>query len=322
MSTKKVYKTLHYLRSWHDDNCVLDLESTMNKMLLLAPKAQDTEIVENEIIKRIQHRDGPKESKGLFLYLSYAPQDEHMRTMNIGAEGKNDDGGTTAPPDGQSFVTKEAFLHIRKHHFLFCGNGMRIENVESYLNLLNIKLKKKYDELPYMKLSLRPVLNVNKFRLIEEHGVKYIGVNATAHQLSIDELNNSQKERSIIKKGLDQLGKIISKEKTNEECQEIADLQINLSFELKGNTRASAIAHQKITQEAKNVIENSSKHDLYDFQIITQKGEKITASDVKLSKQGVGISKYGPSNGLYLHDVYNKLQEYYFELEQSNLTEL
>lgn len=320
MSTNKLPKILHYFRSWQD-NQVINLENIVSQMLSLAPLANDTQIIDNEITKRIQHRDGPEGSKGLFLYLSYAPKDEHMRTMNNIADSKNDKGGTSAPPGGQTFVTKEAFLHIRQHDLLFCGNGMRIENVETYFNSLNNKLRSNNEELPYLNLSLRPVVNCDKLKLINQHGVRYIAINASAYELSLRDINKNTGRQSWIQKGINRIGEIMSKDIAEEDCNAKEELQVNISLKLNGNTRASAVAHETILKEAQDIIESSSTRDSHDFEIITQKGEVIKSSEVKISKQHVRIQRLGQSNGLLPYDAYQKLQEYYLELEQLNLTQ-
>lgn len=318
MTTDKLPKTLHYFRSWQD-NKVINLEHILNQMLSLAPSAYDTQIIDNEIVKRIQHRDGPKGSEGLFLYLSYAPIDEHIRTMNNIADSKNDKGGTIAPPDGQTFVTKEAFLHIRQHDFLFCGNGMRIENVETYFNCLNNKLRTNNEDLPYLNLSLRPVANCDKLKLITQHGVRYIAINASAYDLSLSEINKSTVRQSWLRKGMNSLGEIMSKDIAEEDCNAREELQVSVAIKLERNTHASVKAQEAIMKEAQNFIESNSIGRSHDFEIITQKGEVIKSSEVKISKPHVRITRLGQSNGLLPYDAYQKLQEYYLELKQLNL---
>lgn len=316
MSRNKLSKSIHYYRTWQDEQS-LNLEKMIKYMLELAPTADDTQIIDNEIVKRIQHRSELKSSEGICLYISHAPKDEHMRTMNNSVRSKNDDGGTIAPPDGQTFVTKEAFIYICTHHFLFCGNGMRVENVVTYFNLLNSELRKQHADLPYLNLTLKPVANCNILKLITEHGVQSITLNASAYELSRLEINEKKSETSFMRKSMDYIANCMKRDKNNN----IEDLQVNLSIKILGNSRASVEAREAALKEAQYIIDSNSEDETSEFKIITSNGEVIRHSDVKISKSNVKIDRLEQSNGLLRYDVYQKLQEYYKELKEKKLTE-
>lgn len=331
--SQKVPKNIQYLRAAQDEQ-LFDLESAIRRLLEVTPTVNDTQLEQHGFVYRIQYRntdfilmpaqrDSQEIKKGLALHIAYGIKNEHMRTMNNHVLVESDTGGSTPPPQGQSFMTKEAFMYISKQHVLFIGNGLRHEAVSSYLNTLNNQMFSANTGVALSKtdFNFKPVANFNKLTLIRNYGVKKLHLNASAYQLSLDHLNQSGEGSGLIAQ-FKQLGRffnrITSPEPTDEEINAAQDINVCLALSLEGNTRAAIEAQKFISQQAELIAESDEIDS--GFYIETQKGDKIRPTDIRLSKP-VKIKKYEQTNALNQTEAFDAMRLYFQELERDNLTE-
>lgn len=331
--SQKVPKNIQYLRASQDEN-LFNLENAIRNLLQNTVTVNDTQISQYGSIYRIQRRildftlrevqnHEPELKQGLALHIACGVTNEHMRTMNNHVQIENDDGGSTPPPQGQSFMTKEAFVYINKHHILFLGSSLRHEAVSDYLNMLNNQVYSQHPSPPISKtaFSFKPVANFDKLSLIKSYGAKKLHLNASAYQLSLDSLNQAEESSGLIaqfKKLGSFFNTISSREPTDEEINAAQDLNVCLTLSLEGNTRAALEAQNFMSHQAA-IIAESDEIDS-GFYIETQRGDKIRPTDIRLSKP-IRIKKYEQTNALSPTEVFDAMRLYFQELEQSNLTE-
>ena len=85
------------------------------------------------------------------------------------------------------------------------------------------------------------------------------------------------------------------------------------------STLAFKLPFNDLTREqAEEIIDDETLNQ--GFSITTQQGEIIQPADVKLSKS-VRIERYEEANSLLPHSAFAAVSEYFFELQQRNLTE-
>lgn len=319
--SKKVVKTLHYLRAITDGQ-PFNLEAASRSMLMEAATVHQSQVDEYGLLTQIQHRRPLPQTisgdplQGLLLHIGSGTKDEHMRTMQNQAAVPNDDGGSQPPPIGHSFLSKEAFVYINNHHVLFCGHGLHASRVASYLAALSRQLHENNQNIPLLNVEFHAVADCNKLRMIQEHGVRYISLNASAHQLSIDQIY--AETQSGLAQWLQGLTHTIQAEPTLDELNAQSEIQVGVWWELKGNTKAGLIAKEMIKQQAEQVVNDEDVSD--GFYIETQNYEKIRPHEVKLSKP-VRLPRYEQANTLSVDETFHALLDYFQELEQDNLTE-
>ena len=331
--SQKVPKNIQYLRVSQDE-AFFDLEAAIQRLLEATPTVNHTQMEQFGFVYRIQYRNAdfvlkdaqgstPEIKKGLVLHIAYGIKDEHMRTMNNHAPVENDAGGSAPPPQGQSFMTKEAFVYISQHNVLFVGSGLRHEAVSSYLNTLNNQMFSVDSGVAISKTDFcfKPVANLDKLTLIKTHGAKLLHLNASAYQLSLDSLSQTADSSGLVAQ-FKQLGqffnRLSSREPTDGEINAAQDINVCLALSLEGNTRA-AIEAQKFMSDQAAIIAESDEIDS-GFYIETQRGDKIRPTDIRLSKP-IRIKKYEQTNALSMSEVFDAMRLYFQELERANLTE-
>ena len=329
---KKVLKNIQYLRAAQDEK-LFDLEDVIRRLLGIAQTVNSTQIEQFGFVYRIQYRNldfilkegqtnTPEVKQGLVLHIAYGIKDEHMRTMNNHVPVENDAGGSTPPPQGQSFMTKEAFVYISKHHVLFVGSGLRHEAVSSYLNKLNNQnFPTNTGTISKIDFGFKPVANFDKLALIRQYGAKKLHLNASAYQLSLENFEQSDKSSGLIAQ-FKNLGRIFnqvtSSEPTDEGINAAQDINVCLALSLEGNTRAAIEAQKFISKQAELIAESDEIDS--GFYIETQKGDKIRPTDIRLSKP-IRIKKYEQTNALSQSEVFDSMRLYFQELERDNLTQ-
>lgn len=332
MMSQKVLKNIQYLRVAQDEE-LFDLEEALKRLLGIAQTVNSTQMEQFGFVYRIQYRNPdfilkesqgniPEVKKGLVLHIAYGIKDEHMRTMNNNVPVENDAGGSTPPPIGQSFLTKEAFLYISTHHVLFVGSGLRHEAVSSYLNKLNNQYyPTNTGAISKTDFSFKPVANFDKLSLIQQYGAKKLHLNASAYQLSLENIDQPEESSSLVAQ-FKQLGRIFKKatssEPTDEEINAAQDINVCLALSLEGNTRAAIEAQEFISAQAELIAESDEIDS--GFYIETQKGDKIRPTDIRLSKP-IRIKRYEQTNVLNQSEVFDSMRLYFQELERDNLTE-
>lgn len=319
----KVTKKIQYLRAF-SDNQLLDLETVLRRLVNAAPSVHDSQILLYGQITQILRRkldlqdDQNNPIGGLLLHIGNGTRDERMKTMrNQANDAADDEGGVQAPPAGHSFLSREAFIYINRHHVLLCSHGLRAGSVASYLQALSQKLHNDNESLPLLAMEFHAVANFNKLNMIQEHGVKYISLNATAHELSINNLY--QGSQTPLARNLQRLTNLFNRELTEGEREAMEEVQAGIWLKLKGNSRASVEARQLMKQQAEAVVRDEDIDN--GFFIETQDGQKIEPNDVKLSKP-VRLTQYEQANTLLFDDAFKALLEYFSELNENNLIEI
>ncbi|MDO4641448.1 MAG: hypothetical protein Q4A84_07090 [Neisseria sp.] len=337
---KKISKNIQYLRSTQEQSR-FDLEDHLRRLLSFASTVNDTQVEYFDFIYRIQYRNLnfvlsnmeiqneslKKEKQGIAIHIVHGVKGEHMRTMNNDAPIIYDEGDSLPPPNGQSYVAKEAYLYINEHHILFVGNGLRHESICTYLNRLNDKIinstpSGEKSKLSKINLCFEPVANLNNLELIKRYGAKKLHLNASIHQLSMIDFNEKLEGNFYTK--FKQIGasicrRLMKEEATDEENKTAEDIHVCLELSLEGNTRATLKAQEFITQQAMEVVESDQNDS--EFYIETRRGDKIRPTDVRLFKK-IQITKYQGTNTLSQSEVFDQIRDYFHELEQLNLIEL
>lgn len=220
----KLNKSIHYFRATSNPSGErLDLEEHVRSMLQLAANVAESQVKQLDKITQILNRQ-LSDHKGLFLHIGSGTLDEHMRTMQNNANSDHDIGSTQAPPTDHSFLNGEAFIYIKQHHVIFCGHGLRLRAVVSYLTSLNQQLCKIKESLAPINFDLHAVANSKKLSLIQEHGVRSISLKASIYDLTFQKL--VQERQPELAKIFNKFKDLVSIDPTQEEMAAAADIQV------------------------------------------------------------------------------------------------
>lgn len=312
MASDKTTKTLYYLRARRDGN-PFDLQALMTRARRRKNNCAATEIeLGGGDVVRIQHYSAT--GGRLRLHLSRYVPGVSASTLQPMATTAEDDEETQAPPRGKEFKEGDCFLLIKDHHVLYCGHGIRKEKAALYLSQL-FRAANLHDESG--GFDLVPASNLDKLKLIQEHGVKSIQLGVSAFDLSLPEARrNNWISKSFGKLG-DEFSALVSRDRAIAEQKALEDLIVNVEVRLDGNTRAVQDSQDFIEDLAETVLEDGET-PISDFLIITQDGERITSGAIRLQTK---VSVATKDNSVSHNSVWAELGNYFDQIAQGNLLE-
>ena len=306
-------KILRYYRAIDQDNQPFDLESRFRVARERLNTVALSEIKYTDEVLRIQHC---RPDVGVSVHLVRYLPGEASNTLLPGSEEAEDHEGVHPPPEGMEYKDGDFFLYCHGHHVIACAHGLSMTQgkMTDYLRKF-ICQGHADDENPdgiEFYFTLSTALNLEKYRLIEKHGVKAVCFSASAYAVSYGE-PEPDNWLSGIKAGMskairDNLGRLDD----DRELKIMEDLILEANVGLKGNTRADDGAQRSITSLALEAAEDDA------ITIITQNDEKITGSDIKLQAKA-SVNKHGKS--VDYDQVWSRLIVYYGTLREQNLLE-
>lgn len=305
-------KTAYYYRARRDAK-PFDLQAIMGAVRKLKPTVADSEITfgGGEILRIQSYRV----SNGCtFIQLVKYEPGVAAATLLPNATTEEGDEVAQLAPRGREFKDGDCFLLLKQHHVLFCAHGISLPKASVYLGLLfrDAGLEKKTTGF-----DLTPASNIDKLELIQQHGVKSLLLTTSAYQLSLPKAQRNKWVSKVLGKLGDELGALIEKDDTPADQKALEDLQVNLEISLDGNTRAAQDSQAFIKQLAEGVMDESDT-SIGEFVILTQKNEKVTASDIRLQAP-IKVEKQ--NNSIAPAAVRRELERYLSMLEENSFLE-
>lgn len=312
MPSDKTTKTLYYLRARRDGN-PFDLQAIVARARRRKSNCGATEVeLGGGDVVRIQHYSVA--SGRIRLHLSRYVPGVQASTLLPKATSAEDDEGAQAPPRGKEFKEGDCFLLIKDHHVLYCGHGISKQKATLYLMQL-FRAANLHDDAS--GFDLVPASNLDKLKLIQDHGVKSIQLAVSAFDLSLPEARrNNWISKSFGKLG-DELSALISKDQALTDQRALEDLIVNVEVRLDGNTRAVQGSQDFIEDLAESVLEDDDS-PISEFVITTQDGEQITSGAIRLQTR-VGVE--AKDNSVSHQSVWTELGTYFDQIAQGNLLE-
>lgn len=313
MTSKSITKTVHLLRA-KNDGMPFDIEAKVRLARKQKSTVGDTEITfgAGDVV-RIQHYCEIA-SGGVLLHLAGYVPGERASTIAPQSNALEDDEGAYDPPQGMEYKDGEGFLLLKNHHVVFCSNGILINKANLYLAKL---FKSCNFDSAETTFEIAAVGNLDKIKLLQQHGVSSILLSASAYALSVPERNAKNPLSTLLNTVSKELKALIEKDDSFTDQKSREDLIVNLELKLDGNTRASDAAKDCIEAMATEYIDESDV-GWGEFVIVTQKGEKIRPGQVKLQK-AVKVERTDKS--VIYTSAWKALEEYFSELEHGMLTE-
>ncbi|SPZ07588.1 Uncharacterised protein [Pseudomonas luteola] len=266
-------KNIYYYRAVGHNDHPFDLGASLKPLLHQLPDVASTEIQFSDETIRIQKRkiDG----NDIYLHLIKFVPGEVAATVLPKAKSIDDLELPQAATKGREFKGGECFLLIRKHHMIFCSNGISTAKATLYIHLLHQKNSKK------VEFNFKVSTDLNKLAILEKEGVKSVKLNVHAFAVSIPTNRNGwfQKAVGAIK---DEISAIASKDLALSEEKALEDLIVSVELGLDGNRRAAESARMTVKDIAKQIIETDESNECDSFVIMTQADTPIKPETLKL----------------------------------------
>jgi hypothetical protein len=311
----QVIKKAYYLRSIGADGKLLDFEHA----ILTARKAKPT-VAESEItlpgkeVIRIQHCQPPTTNEPyLFLHLvRYFPGDE-APTLRPKVRASEDHEDAVPAPEGKEFKDGDSFLMLSKHHVLFTSNGISLNKSMHYLKrLLEVvgatPLQQQFD--------LTPVGNMDKMKIIHQHGVRAIELSCNAFEIGLPGAAHSGPFQKVFKAISNEIAAMVQKDDSISEQKAKEDILVNVELRLDGNTRASLASQALIKRIGESVLDDDLP--VTEFAIITKSDERISPDEVRLQTSIKALKEDGSVSH---QSVWAEFKRYFKDLKRSNLLE-
>lgn len=312
MASDKATKTLYYLRARRDGE-PFDLQAIMARARRRKSNCGATEVeLGGGDVVRIQHYSVA--GGRMRLHLSRYVPGIQASTLQPKATSAEDDEGAQAPPRGKEFKEGDCFLLIKDHHVLFCGHGISKQKTTLYLLQL-FRAANLYDETS--GFDLVPASNIDKLKLIQDHGVKSVQLAVSAFELSLPEARRKNWISKSLGKLGDEFSALINKDQSIAEQKALEDLIVNVEVRLDGNTHAVQGSQDFIENLAESVLEDDDS-PINEFLIVTQDGEQITSGAIRLQTR---ISVETKDNSVSHNSVWAELGTYFDQIAQGNLLE-
>lgn len=313
MATKTTSKKVYYLRARHDKKpreLQALIEAARNEKQTVA--ASEIKFGAGDIV-RIQRYKASK-GGGVFLHLARYVPGERAPTLQPKAVAKEDNEDAQQAPVGKEFKDGDCFLLASKHHVLYCGHGIHVSKAAHYLVQLFKACKFDDDDLGF---ELSPVSDLNKVKLLQEHGVRSIRLASNAFDMSIPKKQRGTWISRSFGQVSDELKALIEKDDSIADQKAREDLLVNIELRLDGNTRAADDAQEFIEEVAETVLADVDA-PISEFTIVTQKGEAIKPGSIRLQKTYTVTTQDRSVSHI---EVWEAMESYLKEIRQSHLLE-
>ncbi|TCJ25414.1 hypothetical protein E0X81_05990 [Halomonas sp. GDM18] len=306
-----VSKSLRYFRALGENQRPINIEDLIRSARNHRITVSSCERREVHEVLRIQHYRDTDDTPGLFLHVVRYVPGEHNETLMPGADSPEENETIHEAPEGMEYKDGDFFMFCSGENIIGCSHGMSIghKKIASYLQWF-INLDPQDDDLIILNIST--ALNLEKYRLIEAHGVSKISFKQSAYAASMGGVVNNSLLGRIVGSASRAFHSRVTNYDDEQQLELMEDLVIEGAIRLDGNTRASELTQAEIRRVAVDCAEDD------DITIITQNNEKITSTDIKLQTIK-SLKKNGKS--LYYDEVWPKLREYFLKLRGERLLE-
>ncbi len=273
----------------------------------------------------------PKDKVGLFFQIaSYVPGQSTTAIEESSATSEKSDISEVVAPKGNNFLDGDIFLLVNRNNVILLQSGVR-ENVA--LNYMCQMLEKNAFKHALMSLEFLGIAKEDKVEMIQTQGVKAIELNASLYEASLMHLEKqnekAQRETKVFDlPGIvaDSLKQVFAKDKNLKEITEKENVNIKLSITFDGREAKKKknkkdggfgeLGRSRLQKTSEMIVKECLEEDLDGFTIITGDNNKIKSDEIVVS-DNYRVKTFGKS--LDQSDAFEKIEEYYFQLEHRGI---
>jgi|SRR5690554_4988698 len=312
MSQKRTTKTLHYFRAVRDGN-----PYPLQKKLL-ATHDPASSLASREIIlmgsdvirlQRLKNSEG-----STFIHLSRHMPGESALTLEANTHKAEDEEKELHAPEGRAYVNGHCYMLINGHNLVFCSHGISLSRAQHYLYRFMEQRGLPKQEATF---DISAAARIEKLQLIRRHGVRHINLDAHAYKLAMPDSQPNTFARKAMNKVWNEIRPLWERDDAEADQKAMENLLVGVQLTLDGNTRAGLHSKAAIENVAIGLAEDADDQ-LHDFKIVTQRGETINMSEIKLTTHKSILRE---AQALDRDDCWNKLAAYHGDLKQKGLLE-
>ncbi|WP_447957471.1 hypothetical protein [Vreelandella sp. EE7] len=309
----KTTKVIRYFRCVSNDTA-FDLERLICFSRELVCTVAESEWRQVDEVVRIQHYR--QEEQGVLLhFVRYVPG-ESSDTLLPGAQGEEDNEELHPAPQGMEYKDGDFFMYCRGHDVIATSHGRNMHHskiaqyLKYYFQIATID-ENNPEGIEY-RFELSTALDLEKYQVIEKHGVSKVEFSASAYSASFNAQHHHGNwfRTYILEAAANAVRNRLGRFDDEAQMTAMEDLIVEGTVKLKGNTRADDIAKSQLREIAEEAIEDDG------IVIYTHDGEPLQSQDMRLQTRS-SVDKVGKS--VYYDSVWSKLKLYYRKLERDRL---
>lgn len=251
---------------------------------------------------------------GISIHIaSYVPQ-QATSLVPTPSSDQEKNTATQPPPENHNFMEGDIFVSIRGNHIVLCPSGARESVAVNYINgVLDRGGKTKI----VSNLSIEPVANVDKLKIISNEGVKKLSMNASLYEATTDYAERTTTKMTWLNSVAEEVYTLFSSE-CNHDIKDISELEnVSVKLEISFNSRkkGGTVGKEVLGKAATKVI---SEEDGEGFQIITGGGNKLSATSIRINEKAI-FKSHG--NSIERVDAWTSLKTYLDSLQKNGALE-
>lgn len=241
-------------------------------------------------------------------HLAYFVPDQPTSLVPIPSGHASDDTDEHPPPPGTNFLEGDIFYLVRDDQVLLCPSETREAALSAYFESL---VDRRLGRSLAAAMSLEPVAQYDKVRLLEQEGVKKLRLKASLYEASVDHLERTTVRKTLLGTFTDTLRDLFRGDEELQDIEAKENLMVRLEISFDSRKRGGRLGKRRIEEIADKVVRDGEKEG---FSIVTGTGKILTPEEIRLSKQAY-IRAHGRS--VDRDDAWRKLEEYYRDLARA-----
>lgn len=248
---------------------------------------------------------------GIFMHLaSYNPGEE----ASIVRRAENDsssDVETILPPNDAEFMDGDMMVFVSKNNVILCATNVHEKTAERYMSKF---VEKAEIDKVCSEFTLEKIGNINKLKIIEQHGVKSVSLNASIFDASLEYTKRKTVSSKINGSVMDELKALVLKDWGKDEVDRAENLNARIVLSYDTRKKKAALGRETLESMATKIVDENDDG----FTIETRTGVKIRHDEIAVRKT-VSLPRHGKS--VWRDDAWKALKQYYNELKSSGTLE-
>ena len=306
MATKAKQRTLYYRRAvW------TGRRQNLQKYLIDAHKHRGTTKQ-----RTFQYGDGEieginwKQSNNSFLFhiTEYVPH-QPTSLVPFPSAAKTDKTSEFSPPSSNHFLEGDIFCFLKNNHLLLCPSGAREAVAESYIQYM---LRADGNGALLTSFEITPIIDLDRYRYIRQHGVKRIELNSSLYEATVDYEERRNIRQTLLKEFSDSFISLF-KNDPKSELRDITDkenlsVKLIISYDKRGH---GDVGWQRMIKAGSQLARSDEDEG---FKIVTGDDQAFSADEIRI-KEKVKINSFGKS--IDRESAWEALEEYYEQLRST-----
>jgi len=245
---------------------------------------------------------------GLCVHIaSYVPR-QPTSLVPLPSKARSRDTSQELPPPDHNFLEGDIFFVLSGNHLVLCPSGARESVAISYIDHILRKVGR--GDLAN-RISVEPIANIDKIKLLKSEGVKKIALNASLYEATMDYTERTTTKMTLLNGLAEEFVALFAEDKNRKlrEIDELENLSIRVEISFDARKRGGEIGRERLEAAASRLLDDDEAEG---FSIITNEDKKLTADQIRIN-QKVSLPAHG--NSVSRHEAWSSLAGYLEDLK-------